>query len=817
MRFSLALLALALAACTQTPKRGGFQLPNTGGSLAVKLETPATTYLESFMKGSGAYAPVAVRTADARIEEKYGAFKFTDGPGAWTEARRFTWDDVTADHARGSWRDAKDKPVVKVEVLSQLDGEVGLQLTAVDPNVNRLSLAFGCADSDHFIGFGAQADALDHKGHTVPIWTSEPGIGKQMENDDYPDLWFLVGTRHASSYGLPTWHSNRGYIGAVETDRRSVFELCSARSDAWRVEVWDNHATLWVFRSTVDNRAIGLAANRVLGFPVQPPDMTWAPWNDAIFGSAEVRRVAKELRDNDIPSSLIWTEDFRGGRDDGDAYRLIEDWDLDRTLYPDAEQVASELRAQGFGWLAYFNPFIVKGSKVWDEAQAGGHFVQDATGAPYLFTGPTFTDTGLADLTRPETRDWFKLHLGRALDVGFAGWMADFGEWLPHDAVLAGGVSPLDAHNLYPRYWAQLNEELLASRQADAVARLFFMRSGWFQSNEHVPVVWLGDQRTSFQPDDGLPTVVPLELGLGLAAVSTVGSDIGGYQSATNPPATKELFFRWTTLGALSPVMRTHHGTNPRQQWRFDSDAETLAHYKRWARFHMQLYPYLQASAAEAEATGMPIVRALPLHFPREDRSWTIADEYLLGGALLVAPVMTEGATSRSVYLPKADWVGLGPTGNDVLYPGGDYDVSVNAPVGEIPLFVRAGAVIPRLPASVMTVLDAGDADLKHHKDERSLLLVTGGSGGFMERDGTTYGVVTLPGVSSDIQEDGVTLPDCASATARGCVDRAGPRVVVRMKGTTSLSVAGTDLSIDSPTAKTIDVEVVAPTVTFSP
>lgn len=695
MRLALALCALALTACNQSPTRGGFQLPASGGGLAVRLESPKLTFLESFMGGSGAYAPVAVRTAEARVEEKYGAFKFTDGPGAWTEARRFTWDDVTPEHARGTWFDAKDKPVVKVEVVTQVDGEVGLSFTAVDTSVDRLSLAFGCADTDHFIGFGAQADALDHRGHTVPIWTSEPGIGKQLENDDYPDLWFLVGTRHASSYGLPTWHSSRGYLGAVQTDRRSVFELCSARADAWRVEVWDNHAILWLFRDTPAARAITLAANRMLGLPMRPPDLAFAPWNDAIFGSAEVRRVAKELRDNGIPSSIIWTEDFRGGRADGDAYRLIEDWDLDRTLYPDAEQVAAELRAQGFGWLAYFNPFIVKGSRVWDEAQAGRHFVLDGGGAPYLFTGPTFTDTGLADLTRTATRDWFKLHLGRALDVGFVGWMADFGEWLPHDAALAAGVSALDAHNRYPRYWAVLNAEVLANRQADGVQRLFFMRSGWFGSNALTPVVWLGDQRTSFQADDGLPTVVPLELGLGLAAVSTVGSDIGGYQSATNPPATKELFFRWTTLGALSPVMRTHHGTNPRQQWRFDSDAETLAHYGRWARFHMQLFPYLQASSAEAEQTGMPMVRALPLLFPADPRSWTVADEYLLGGALLVAPVMAEGATSRSVYLPPGDWVRLSPTGADVKYPGGGYDFVADAPLTESPSSPARGRSSP--------------------------------------------------------------------------------------------------------------------------
>lgn len=116
-----------------------------------------------------------------------------------------------------------------------------------------------------------------------------------------------------------------------------------------------------------------------------------------------------------------------------------------------------------------------------------------------------------------------------------------------------------------------------------------------------------------------------------------------------------------------------------------------------------------------------------------------------------------------------------------------------------------------------MTVLDSGDADLKHHQNERSVLLVTGGGSSFAERDGTTYGVQPRDPAATDYLEDGAALPDCASPTARGCVDRSGPRVVVRMKDGGFLQVPGAQLSIDGPVARTIDVEVVAPMLTFSP
>ena len=126
-----------------------------------------------------------------------------------------------------------------------------------------------------------------------------------------------------------------------------------------------------------------------------------------------------------------------------------------------------------------------------------------------------------------------------------------------------------------------------------------------------------GDQNTEFSADDGLPTVIPIGLGLGIAGMPYFGSDIAGYQTPPgHPDSTKELFFRWTELGALSPVMRTHHGVAPALEWSFQRDAETLAHYGRWARIHLKLYPYLHAAAAEAAQAGAPLMRALALGFP---------------------------------------------------------------------------------------------------------------------------------------------------------------------------------------------------------
>jgi alpha-glucosidase (family GH31 glycosyl hydrolase) len=170
------------------------------------------------------------------------------------------------------------------------------------------------------------------------------------------------------------------------------------------------------------------------------------------------------------------------------------------------------------------------------------------------------------------------------------------------------------------------------------------------------------------------------------------GSDIAGY---TSPPmhdyTSKELFFRWSTVGALSPIMRTHHGTAPKLEWNWQSDAETTAHYARWARQHQKLFPYLSAAADEAAAKGTPMMRALLLQFPDDDSVWSIKDEWMLGPSLLVAPVMTQGATARDVYLPAGKWVPL--FGGDIA----EGMVHVDVPLTEIPVFVPVGTSIALL------------------------------------------------------------------------------------------------------------------------
>ena len=256
---------------------------------------------------------------------------------------------------------------------------------------------------------------------------------------------------------------------------------------------------------------------------------------------------------------------------------------------------------------------------------------------------------------------------------GSSGWMHDFGEYIPFDAVFHGagpGGAPA-LHNAFPVLWQRTVREAVqeAGRDADTV---FFSRSGFSESPGATRLFWLGDQLTSWGLYDGLQTAVLGALTCGLSGYSLTHSDIGGYTMVHRRPFTKivnylrskELLLRWAEQSAFADaVFRSHPGNLPDLSWQAWSDNATMAGYGASARVHASLWPYRKALMAEAAATGHPIVRHPWLHFWRntgDDGAFVraLVGQFMVGPRLLVAPVvesgaaLTTGAEPWPCYLP---------------------------------------------------------------------------------------------------------------------------------------------------------------------
>ena len=347
-------------------------------------------------------------------------------------------------------------------------------------------------------------------------------------------------------------------------------------------------------------------------------------------------------------------------------------------LYPDLAGTIANLHGRDKHFLGYINPFVVQSLQHFAEMDAMHLLIQSPDGGSYLF--PTLKGpSSLPDLTNPAANAYVRGFMARMVDdYGMDGWMADYGEELPPDAVLHDGAPAREEHNLYPVRWQTLNNGLMREKRGSDYA--IFSRSGWLGSQATTQLVWIGDQEADFGPTDGLPTVVPAMINLGLSGVPYVTHDIAGYSGG---PSTKELFLRWTELGAFTPVMRSHEGLRALDNWAWDTDAETSAHFRRFARIHQALLPEIEAAASEAATSSMPIVRHLVLMFPDDPNVVGLDQQYMFGDTLLVAPVIEEGAITREVYLPAGHWfhVFTGDT-----HEGGQM-VTVDAPLGTPAVF----------------------------------------------------------------------------------------------------------------------------------
>jgi alpha-glucosidase len=611
--------------------------------------------------------------------------------GMYTVTRRdesthplfFSRASAEADGVHARYVDPRGGELVMVVRVGVANERTSISVEPAGTTHDAVVLSFGCDAEASFLGFGEQYDALDHRGERLELFSSEQGIGRVPGRPRSP----TNGDRHTTYFPMPYWLDLRGHGVLLDADARMQADLCAAEASRASVEVETRDAfAIEVLHGPSPMRVIEELGDLV-GRPARPPAWAFSPWIGIQGGRAAVLAERDRLRAERIPFSALWAQDWSGRREFtpgrfGVDYR----WVPDETLYPDLAGMVDELHADGVRFLAYANPFVVTTNLHFTPMAEAGLLIADDTDAPYTFTS-VFTMASIPDFSRPETyayvegflRTMTRAEAGGGL--GIDGWMADFGEWIPPDARFADGRDGMQAHAGYPRSWHRASREAFDAERPDG-DWVMFTRSGWTRSHDTVQIVWVGDQEADFSEHDGLPTVLPAMLSLGLSGIPFVTHDVAGFSGG---PSTKELFQRWTELGAFTPIFRTHEGLMRTANWRWSSDAETTTHFRRFARIHELLAPELAALADEAATTSRPMLRALALVFPDDPGSRAVIDEMLLGDTLLVAPVVTEGTTRRSVYLPPGTWFHV--------WSGERFEgartIEVDCPIGSPPVFSR--------------------------------------------------------------------------------------------------------------------------------
>ncbi len=549
------------------------------------------------------------------------------------------------------------------------------------PGFNRLWMHMDATGTERVWGCGEQMSYLDLRGRRFPLWTSEPGVGRDKTTaiTQRADAEGRAGgDYHTTNYPQPTYLTSRRVAVHVETTAYAVFDFTA--SDHHALEVWAIPDRLELFTAPTVLALVQTLSDR-FGRPAPLPE--WVH-HGAIIGLKDGANSFARLdaiRAAGARVSALWCEDWSGIRPTSFGRRLFWDWVWQPARYPDLPTQIARLRAEGIRFMGYVNPYVCVDGTLFPEAVQGGHLARTVSGDTYRVDFGEF-DAGVIDLTRPATRVWFRDRVLRQemLDRGIDGWMADFGEYLPTDAVLAHGDATL-LHNAWPTLWAQVNADAVAGTDA-----LFFMRAGYTGVQRHCMLLWAGDQCVDFSRHDGLRTAITGALSAGLLGNTMHHSDIGGYTSLYGLVRTPELLMRWAEMAAFTPVMRTHESNRPDDNLQIDGDPAVLAHFARMTRLHVHLLPYKRTILADA-ARGIPAQRPLFLHFEHDAAACAVDDAYLYGPDLLVAPVHQAGAADWTVYLPAG--VAWEHVWTGTVHPGGAA-VRVPAPIGRPPVFFRA-------------------------------------------------------------------------------------------------------------------------------
>jgi alpha-glucosidase len=534
---------------------------------------------------------------------------------------------------------------------------------------------------ERIYGLGERATSLNRRGGRYILWNNDPGGGYSPGADP---LYI----------NIPVYLSLHG-LGSSLVFYENPFsaEFSVGRADPGEVEDWitarfEDGMLRYYFIAGPPDRAIE-RYTRLTGRAPLPPRWSLG-YHQSRWGyksENDIRQVAEGFKANDLPLSAIHL--------DLDYMDAVRAFTVDKKKFPDLPGLTAELEQQGIKTVAILDPGIKQdpGWILYTEGVCNGFICTHPDGTPA--TGRTWLGAIVfPDFTLPEGRAWWGDNYRFFIDQGLAGIWHDMNEptsftaWgdmtLPlhtRHALEGRGGDHRQAHNLYGLLMNQTGFKAL--RRLRPEKRPWIVsRAGW-AGMQRSSWCWTGDTETSWK---ALRISISTVLGLGMSGVPFSGPDVGGFSGNPSP----ELYVRWFQLATFLPFFRTHSsaGTRSREPWVFGEPYTSIL--RELLKVRSRLMPYLYSLAWQSSRDGAPLVRPLFWLNPNAQDLWDVDDSFLLGDSLLVAPILEEGAKGRTVRLLPGEWYSYW---DDQIISG--QPVWVDASLERIPLFVKAGSLIP--------------------------------------------------------------------------------------------------------------------------
>jgi alpha-glucosidase len=543
-------------------------------------------------------------------------------------------------------------------------------------------------DDEYVYGFGEKTGRLNKRGqrlggYNYVMWNSDVYAYDASTDPLYSSIPFFIVLRKGRAHGI-----------FLDNTFRSAFDVGHTSAGALSFGA-DGGELNYYFIDGPSPKEVIRRYTELTGRMPLPP--LWAlgyhQSRYSYYPESQVRYIANSFRERRIPADVIWLDIHYQ-----DGFKPFT-WDHDR--FPDPAGLIRDLRNKGFRVVTIVDSHPKKepGYAPYDEGLAGGHFVKNPDGS--IYEAPAWPSLAqrnpgpsvFPDFSRPATREWWGGLYKPFIDLGVAGIWNDMGE--PTVFVYPSSTFPLtvrhdnegqptdhrEIHNVYGLLMSRATYEGLRRLRPDD--RAFVLTRATFAGGQRYAALWTGDNVSNWT---SLAGSIPTLAGLGVSGLPFVGADIGGYAGA--PSA--ELYTRWLQAGVFYPFMRTHteFGTPPQEPWSYGATHEAINRSAIELRY--ELLPYIYNVMREASVTGLPALRPTFLEFPEDQLTYELDTQFMFGDALLVAPVVEEGARRRSLYLPKGIWFDY--------WTGTPYEgarvLTVDAPLSTIPVFVRGGRAV---------------------------------------------------------------------------------------------------------------------------
>ncbi len=530
-------------------------------------------------------------------------------------------------------------------------------------------------------GLGERAAGLNLRGKRYTLWNTDHLNYQRGSDPLYYSVPFYLGVHDDLAYGVFWDNSCRGSadLGGTKPDEL-VFEAEAGELRYYLILGGDVNAVLGRYTELTGH--ISLPPLWFLGFQ----QSRWS-----YYPQERVLALAKEFRARGIPCDVLYLDiDYM------DGYRVFT-WDANR--FPNFKGMLDTLHAQGFKVVAILDPGIKidLAYAAYVSGTARDVFLKYPDGA--LMAGPVWAGMShFPDFSKPDARAWWAEHCEELLRAGIDGLWNDmcepavFGtagartipDYVIHDQEGMGSTH-LMHHNLYGMLMGRSSMEAQQRFRPDR-RPVNMIRAGYAGAQRYAST-WTGDNTSDW---DHLRLSISMTLNSGLSGAPMTGPDVGGFHGECGA----ELFTRWLQAACLLPYYRAHtaRGTGDQEPWTHGQPYEAINQETIALRY--RLLPYLYSAVALCHEYGWPVVRPVFMAEPDNPDIRHIDDSYLLGDALLVAPVLEEGAVSRTVYIPAGEWYDFYT--NEVL--AGGQEVEVFAPLERLPLFVRAGTALPLWP-----------------------------------------------------------------------------------------------------------------------